>query len=118
MPMQPELMVAGCYCSKRRHIFGLVIARNKDDAFEIYHSFLLGDSYPKTELGGTTKGRLSLSESYNGCKFCKNGEIFQCGKCGELNCQGLREGNEVVCGKCGNRAELGGYIESFSTKHD
>lgn len=114
----PELMVAGCYCGRRRQKFGLVIARIEDDAFEICHSFLLGDCYPKTELGGRTNGGLSLSKSYNGCKFCNNGEIFQCGKCDELNCQGQREGNKVVCGKCGNRAGLGGYIESFSTKHD
>jgi len=111
--------VSRCWCSKTKHRFGLVLISNESDTWELRHSYSVNESYSEAECRvETITGAISVSPAYNGCKWCSNTEIFQCGECKALNCQGAKKRNKVLCAKCGTELRLHGQITSLSVSRD
>lgn len=115
----PREVVSKCWCSKTGRRFGLVFESVNANVWALRHSYLVNESYEEIDgRAATVIGSVEIQETYNGCKYCGDKNVFQCGECKAFNCQGNERGNVVRCGKCGARLELSGAIRSFSSTND
>lgn len=115
----PREVVARCWCSKSRRRFGLVFEHVGDRHWELRHSYAVSDSYEEPEFAKTEiRGQVTIRENYNGCKWCGDRSVFQCGHCKAFNCQAHAEGGRVRCTNCGNSGVVAGEITSFLSTND
>ena len=115
----PREVVARCWCSRSRRRFGLVFELSGDGHWELRHSYAVSDSYEEPESTKTViKGPVTIRENYNGCKWCGDHSVFQCGHCKAFNCQAHAEGGRVRCANCGTSGVVAGEITSFSSAND
>lgn len=110
-------MVADCWCSETRHKFGLVFILTGVDTWELHHSFLTADSWSGPEqkrLSAT--GNFRIAAAFNGCKYCEAFEVWQCSKCGAINCRDDRQKrtvNPVICVRCRFKGILSGTVSAI-----
>jgi hypothetical protein len=115
----PREVIARCWCSKVRKRFGLVLERKSGQLWEIRHAYSISESYEEAECHGLNiSGTVGICDAYNGCKWCADKRIFQCGQCQAFNCQAHEREDVFRCANCGNAGILSGTIRSFSSAND
>src|SRR5690349_9449573 len=88
----PSEAVTRCWCSTLRKQFGLVLVKSAAQGWELRHSYTVSESYHEAECQPLQmRGGLSVQDDYNGCKWCGDRDIFQCGACQSFNCQGSKQ---------------------------
>ena len=114
--------VAKCWCGKHRKQFGIVLKSISQGIWQVQHSFLCSANY--VDRGAATHDKIRnfhVGEHYNGCKFCRGNNLFQCNKCKEYSCchsGGMLSNTIVTCGNCGMRCVLSGYAKTMKISGD
>ena len=113
--------VAKCWCAKSRVNFGLVLTEDVSGSWFVQHSFACSQQYvDRRGEEQQVAGGLSISDRYNGCKFCLNRGLAKCNNCNQYSCcaENTDENPTFECGHCGARGVLSGYAESINISGD
>ena len=90
--------------------------------WEVLHSYAVSDNYEEREAHEVkVRGTLGIPNTYNGCKWCSDNELFVCMSCGAINCLGAKTGlarKFCVCAQCGIEGQLAGPATSVIARGD
>ena len=114
--------VARCWCSRRRLRFGIVMVSRQPGTREVLHFYAVSGNYEEREVRNLkVRGALGIPNTYNGCKWCSDKELFVCMTCGAISCLGAKTGvihTCRVCAQCGFEGQLAGLATSVSARGD
>lgn len=114
----PAEKTSRVFCSRTGKPFGLVWNRVSGNDWIVRHSYAINPNYTTSQLDeGSISGRLSIGDSYSGCRFCRGAAIVRCGACGTMLCN--QDNNErVQCVACGAQLRVEGDLRRVNTRSD
>ena len=99
-----EATVMMAKCQRQKMPFGIRTERTGTEwvctwAFPLSQRSASNEGYDAVSVSG----RITMTEEYPGCPYCKAGGWFKCGKCEKLTCYSGEK--TVTCAWCGNTSE-------------